>query len=298
MDERDLTTSEADRYREIHVQAERDRNYNAAKRSTTMSAATARRSKSSTNKIDMSRVVDKAATARREERAKETSINGLFGNGAADALRQRAPLPDYVVASPHEAQPSLNEDWTIPRQGSPRIHDVGTWEQELRLRDARNRLIREHLTAGRTVFYQSTGHSMWPLVQENDACLFHPIQAVTAEDGVHTIQKDESEIDIGDVVFCQVQTSNQYFAHFVLKKEWDYSTEEPRFWIGNVQGHKNGWARREHIFGILADVQVWWNDMYHSRPLPRLNFQEVYGLVQDHRWNPLAHRLCQPAWQA
>ena len=32
-----------------------------------------------------------------------------------------------------------------------------------------------------------------------------PIQAVTAKDGVHSIQKEASEIDVGDKVFCQVR---------------------------------------------------------------------------------------------
>ena len=45
-------------------------------------------------------------------------------------------------------------------------------------------LIREDFEAGLAVFYRSTGSSMWPLVQSHDACTFHPIQAVTAEDGI------------------------------------------------------------------------------------------------------------------
>ena len=45
-------------------------------------------------------------------------------------------------------------------------------------------LIREDFEAGLAVFYRSTGSVMWPLVQSHDACIFHPIQAVTAEDGI------------------------------------------------------------------------------------------------------------------
>ena len=92
------------------------------------------------------------------------------------------------------------------------------WEMELRLRDSRNRLIRENLDNGRSVFYKSSGSSMSPLVQHGDACTFHPIQAVTAEDGVHAMRKDASDIGVGDIVFCSVQPSNQYFAHIVLEK--------------------------------------------------------------------------------
>ena len=72
---------------------------------------------------------------------------------------------------------------------------------------------------GRSVFYKSSGNSMWPLVQSDDACTFHPIQAVTAMDGRHGVQKEASEIGVGDIVFCQVQRSQQYYAHIVLMIE-------------------------------------------------------------------------------
>ena len=101
---------------------------------------------------------------------------------------------------------------------APSIIPAEKWKLELSLRDQRNMMIRESLDAGRSVFYTSSGKSMWPLVQSNDACLFHPIQAVTAEDGVHAIQKKASEIGVGDIVFCQVQPSQQYYAHSPLRR--------------------------------------------------------------------------------
>ena len=55
------------------------------------------------------------------------------------------------------------------------------WEQELRLRDARNRLIRELLNEGRSVFYRSSGSSMWPLVQADDGCWFRPHPGCNSE---------------------------------------------------------------------------------------------------------------------
>ena len=86
-----------------------------------------------------------------------------------------------MLSSPHEAAPPFHIDWTII-DGSRR--DPEMWKLELKLRGVRNRMIREDLAAGFAVFYTSTGDSMWPLVQSYDACLFHPIQAVTAEDGI------------------------------------------------------------------------------------------------------------------
>jgi len=113
-------------------------------------------------------------------------------------------------------------------------------ELELRLRDARNRLIREYLTEGRSAFYVSSGNSMWPLVQSDDACNVYPIQAVTAKDCIHAVQKEASDICKGDIVFCQVQPSQQYFAHIVLDVEESWYHNEPKYWIGNIQRYCNG----------------------------------------------------------
>ena len=83
-------------------------------------------------------------------------------------------------------------------------------------------MIQASLNAGRSVFYKSTGSSMWPLVQSEDACTFHPIQAVTAKGGKFSIQKEASEIEVGDIVFCQVQPSQLFYAHIVHKVERIY----------------------------------------------------------------------------
>ena len=143
--------------------------------------------------------------------------------------------------------------------------------------------MREVLTGGGSVFYRSSGDSMWPLVQADDACTFHPIQAVTAKDGVHSIQKEASEIGVGDIVFCEVQRSKQYYAHIVLDVQDCYV---------------NGWCHREHIFGVLVEVQVWSDGQYYSRPHPKKLFAEVAALVKDDRWNSTAAKLCEPLWEA
>ena len=118
---------------------------------------------------------------------------------------------------------------------------------------------------------------MNPLVQSDDACTSHPVQAVSADDGIHSIHSfpyEESEIHVGDVVFCKVQASDKYFAHLVLqidlppngKSRW-----EPTYWIGNIEQHCNGWCQRRHIFGILVDVQKWCprENCWVAGPLPR-----------------------------
>ena len=179
-------------------------------------------------------------------------------------LTKPTRLPDLVLQSPHEAKPSFHEDWTrVP--GS--AHDRELWEKELRLRDSRNKLIHETLRDGSCVWYTSTGSSMWPLVQAEDAILLHPIQAVTAEDGMDCRPKEASQIYVGDIVFCNVQRTQQYYAHIVLEIEYDVHARESRYWIGNIEQRHNGWCYREHIYGILIEVQVLWQGELLQLPI-------------------------------
>ena len=68
--------------------------------------------------------------------------------------------------------------------------------------------------------------------------------------------------------------------------------------IGSIQRHINGWCLREHFFGILVDVQVFWDGQYYSRPLPKGIFAQVGELVKKSRWNKAAEQLCEPRWEA
>ena len=138
---------------------------------------------------------------------------------------------------------------------------------------------------------------MWPLVQSDDACTLHPIQAVTAKEGAHSVQKEASEIGVGDIVFCQVQPSQQYYTHIVLDVGWCFWSKEPKYWIGNIQGRRNGWCYREHIFGVLVEVQVWSDPRYASRPHPKKLYEEVRSLINADRWNSTAAKLCEPWWE-
>ena len=126
--------------------------------------------------------------------------------------------PDMMLRGPHEAVPLFHTDWT---QAEGPHDDPDRWARELSLRDSRNMWLREFLELGRKVFYTSSGNSLWPLVQSGDGCVFHPIQAVPAEMGVHGFQKEESPLGVGDIVFCQVQPSCCYYAHIVLAETAD-----------------------------------------------------------------------------
>ena len=219
----------------------------------------------------------------------------LQGEEAAEVMRTKPTrLPDLILQSPHEAKPSFHEDWTLV-EGSGR--DPEKYAQELKLRDERNKMIREFLQDGRSVFYKSSGSSMWPLVQSHDGCTFHPIQAVTDMEGRHAVIKEASEIGVGDIVFCQVQTSQQYYAHIVLWTEQDLHAKEMKYWIGNLEQRVNGWCYREHIYGILVGVQVEYENRYYFRPQPKKVYEDVLEHVQWSRWSRHAQTLCEPDWR-
>ena len=133
---------------------------------------------------------------------------------------------------------------------------------------------------------------MYPMVQPGDFCTFHPIPSHPG-----SFHKELSEIGVGDVVFCQVQPSQLYYASIVheVQKGWDgHPAAGPRqkYLIGNIQRHIHGWCYRENIFGILVDVQVLSDTGYYSRPLPNTLFEEVSQLVGR------ARDLCLPLQMA
>ena len=127
---------------------------------------------------------------------------------------------------------------------------------------------------GGTVCYTFLGTTLYPMVQPGDVCTFHPIQAVTATGHQKsslpwtTIQKERSEIGVGDVVFCQWGSSAEErvvftgVVHEVKQKRprgsaaSDSHQPRPKYLIGDILGHITHWCNREHIFGILFDVQV------------------------------------------
>ena len=70
-----------------------------------------------------------------------------------------------------------------------------------------------------------------------------------------------------DIVFCQVQPSERYFAHKVIYFEWEQTAASApgssefqgkwytkKYWIGNNKGHINGWCHEKHIYGRLVET--------------------------------------------
>ena len=139
--------------------------------------------------------------------------------GAAKEMLSKPREPSLVIKGSHCVEPAFDVDWTQVKHSSK---DLKKYKEEIKRRDFRNRWIQEYLVDSRVATYTSTGDSMWPLVQSGDGCMFYPIQAVTKKAGRFSIQKEASEIEVGDIVFCQVQTSQLYYAHIVHKVERIY----------------------------------------------------------------------------
>ena len=87
-----------------------------------------------------------------------------------------------------------------------------------------------------SVMFRSGGNSMSPQIWSGQRCTYIPITGDLAE---------------GDIVFCEVQHCDQprtevkrtrrFFAHKVLEIG-EESVFGRVYWIGNKDGHCNGWA--------------------------------------------------------
>ena len=127
----------------------------------------------------------------------------------------------------------MGVDWTLCPQHK---------QMEYRLREVRNKLLKEKLLAGDTVCYRSSGWSLWPRVSSGDMTTYRPVRSV-------------EQVNIDDIVFCEVQPGSRFYAHLVKEKWWDAWEEKYKFTISNINGFENGHCHIEHIHGILIDVE-------------------------------------------
>ena len=138
----------------------------------------------------------------------------------------------FLLEGRHEVTPELDIDWTLCPEN---------WNTELQRREVRNSMIKDQLLAGRDVCYRSSGNSLFPRVWSNDCCTYTPVVSAT-------------EVRVDDIVFCQVQPGDRFYAHLVKHKYWQYSQSKWIFTISNLQGRENGWCGIEHIYGRLTNV--------------------------------------------
>ena len=118
----------------------------------------------------------------------------------------------------------------------------GSWKEELKLRKVRNCMVRDMLLSGRSAQFRSSGNSLYPLVRSGDVSMWEPVS-------------DHDTLELGDVVFCQVQEGDRFYAHMIQKIE--YWKDGSRYWlIGNMADPPiiNGWCAAKHIYGRLMEV--------------------------------------------
>ena len=101
----------------------------------------------------------------------------------------------------------------------------------------RNENVKIYLMEGNAIRYRSSGNSMYPRIKGNDMCFYAPVENL------------DTNVDVDDVVFCQVQPSNHFYAHLVWKKVYDGKEKRWYYGIGSMQGRWNGWTTIKHIYG-------------------------------------------------
>jgi len=86
----------------------------------------------------------------------------------------------------------------------------------------------EKLQRGEVVTFRPHGNSMTPLIKSGDVCTVSPI-------GTTTLQK-------GNIVLCKIK--GNHYLHKII------AVGKGKYLIGNNHGRKNGWCRRENIYGL------------------------------------------------
>ena len=153
------------------------------------------------------------------------------------------PMPTWgpprvaVVQSKYDLIPRDEDvDWTLDPD----------WDKESMMREVRNRYVKEALLEGRTVSFRSSGWSLFPRVHSGDRCYYEPV--------------NHDDIEVGDIVFCEIPRSGRFHAHIVHNIElWN---GRRTFLIGNNNHerqppkapHYNGYCNDEHVYGKMTSV--------------------------------------------
>ena len=164
------------------------------------------------------------------------------GHNAASAVETPAtPRLDrdvpFFVEEAHEVNSPLDYDWTL----SP------DWGRELRLREIRNHIINDKLEMGSTVAFRQSGWSCYPKISSNDLCFYEPVH------------HDPANIDVDDIVFCEVEPARRFYTHVVKKVslQWyeKYSRYEWCYTISDLAGTENG-CFIDQVYGKLFKVMA------------------------------------------
>ena len=167
----------------------------------------------------------------RESEYKAVRVRPWHAAAPPHAPMPTRPVP-HMISEAHRVHPEYEFDWTV-HPGDPE------WEERDRM--ARNAMIKDMLTAGKSVQYRSTGNSLAPVVYSGDVTMWEPVT-------------DHSTLVVGEIVWCLVQPTQRYYGH-AIHSIGDYYGKT--FWqIGNLKEppHMNGWCYAEHIYGVLMEV--------------------------------------------
>ena len=116
---------------------------------------------------------------------------------------------------------------------------------------ARNLILKEQLREGHPVQFRCWGLSMYPRVLEGDCCIFEPVVVL-------------SKLRIGDLVFCQTQPDDNFFARTISwaltpsvasarDGDGDIGTWK-KYGIATQKGKHVGHCYGNNIYGRLVEV--------------------------------------------
>ena len=113
------------------------------------------------------------------------------------------------------------------------------FDEQKRSRHCRNLLMKQVLQSGASAQFRSSGSSLHPIVHSGDSVVFEPVLSC-------------DNLVVGDVVFCEVQPKNFFYAERIKKIEWvgrSRLTRARQFEIGDW-----GYACDHNIYGRLVEV--------------------------------------------
>ena len=80
-------------------------------------------------------------------------------------------------------------------------------------------MIKKQLLKGENCWFVSSGNSLWPVMHSGDAITLAPIA-------------QGQTIELGDIVFAEVQYGPRFYVHMVHAIEKDIHGGKRKYWIG------------------------------------------------------------------
>jgi len=157
---------------------------------------------------------------------------GAIDRTKAESAKRRMPAHPGNFAHEILATNAVNPD------RSPRSDNALT---EPQLRQPGNDEIKAQLQSGQGVVVRYCGTSLRPLVHSGDLCSFTPVSRA-------------NQVEVGDIVFCQVRGGEVYQTHLIMSKTYDDEVEGWYFTIENPSGRHSACCWIETIYGKLTVI--------------------------------------------